>query len=941
MAIIGRESELAVLRRFFGTLSDGTATIVLEGEPGVGKTTLWIAGVGEAESLGHRVLQARPGAAEEQLSFSALGDLLHGALDETLAVLPPPQRHALSRALLIEDAPNLPPDEHAVGLATLNAFRALADEAPLIIAVDDVQWLDAASSSALAYAARRLRAEQVGMLLARRTNVESPLVAELRSVLRERFQELDVGPVDSRTLLLVIRGELGVNPPRPILEEVHRASGGNPLYALEIVRTLRGGSSLAAGQPLPVPESLRDLVHGRVRALPSESRDFLLASALLSRPTVPVVESATGIARSSGLGPALDAQIVELEGDRIRFTHPLLTAGLYETTDPSRRRQVHGRLAELVEDPEARARHLAASVDVPTEAVADALEDAARYARGRGALPAAALLLERARELTPSSLPAEQERRTVDAARLHFGSGDSSRAQALLQDVLRGAVGSSRARALETLARIKSLEAQAASIELFQQAIDAAEGDSEILAAAHEGVATCLLQTRERLPDSLQHVRLAVELAFEVGDEGLAAEALGTRLLVETLLGLGTAAETAEQALALEEMAQARRVMAQPLVNVALHRWWTDQLGPAREALLEMLGRSRDVGDESSLAYVLVLLGLVETVLGELASAVARVHEGEEAAAQSGQEWLRMYSLAVLSLAEAHRGNEQRAREAAARVFETVSTTGGGLSKLYADAAMGHLELALGRPDAAEGALEPAVAVARREQIAEPAAIRFVVDYIEALIALGRPEHAADVLAWYEENAHRLERSSAIAASLRCRGMLAAQAGALDRALAAYEEALAWHTKVDIPLDRGRTLLALGAAQRRSKLRREARATLEEAMAVCEGVGAAIWAQRARDELRRISGRAPSRHLLTPAEEHVAALVAEGKTNREVATALFLSERTVEGHLSHVFGKLGVKRRGEVGPALAARLRQGIPESNTGDSPVSRSQPAP
>jgi DNA-binding CsgD family transcriptional regulator len=198
-----------------------------------------------------------------------------------------------------------------------------------------------------------------------------------------------------------------------------------------------------------------------------------------------------------------------------------------------------------------------------------------------------------------------------------------------------------------------------------------------------------------------------------------------------------------------------------------------------------------------------------------------------------------------------------------------------------------------------------------------------------------------ELLDWYERHARRLERAAPLANCVRCRGQLAAQAGDLHGALAAYADALEWHAQVELPLDRGRTLLALGTTQRRTKRRREARATLEEALAVFEGIGAALWAERARDELKRISGRAATPGALTPAEERVALLVAEGKTNREVAAALFLSDRTVEGHLSRVFGKLGIRHRGEVGPALASRQIQGIDSSNTGDSPVSAAPSAP
>jgi DNA-binding CsgD family transcriptional regulator len=233
--------------------------------------------------------------------------------------------------------------------------------------------------------------------------------------------------------------------------------------------------------------------------------------------------------------------------------------------------------------------------------------------------------------------------------------------------------------------------------------------------------------------------------------------------------------------------------------------------------------------------------------------------------------------------------------------------------------ALAHLDLSSMRADDVVSRLAPVVDRIRQEAIVEPGFIRCVIDQAEALIELGRREDAEELLEWHEGHARRLERLSALANCARCRGLLAAQAGALDEALGCYGEALDLHTRVVIPPDRGRTLLALGAAQRRLKRRREARATLEEALAVFERIGAALWAERARAELKRISGRAATPGALTPAEERVAALVAEGKTNREVAAALFLSERTVEGHLARIFGKLGIRHRTEVSRALHSR----------------------
>jgi len=943
-AIVGRDAELALIRDFVAGVSDGALALVLEGEAGVGKTTLWSAGVAEAEERGLRVLQTRPAESETALSFSGVGDLLDAVLDEALAPLPDPQRRALARALVLEEDEGPAPDERAVGVAVLGALRALAEMGPLVVAVDDVQWLDAASSAALGYAARRLRAECVGVLMARRAPLESTLLAELsRSLPSERFSNVEVGPVDLSALHHVVHDHLGVTLPRPLLVEVHEASGGNPFYALEIVRTLqRKGISIEAGQPLPVPESLHELVHGRLFALPPESRDYLLAAAAHAHPTSSLTEAASGVGRSAGLTPALEARIVELEGDRIRFTHPLLAAGAYEAADPVRRAEVHARLAELLEDPEARAWQLAASVSQPDESVAAVLEDAAARARARGAPRPAALLLDRARELTPVDRLGEGYRRTVDAAYLHYESGDSPRAEAQLREVIAELTpGRSRAKAVVRLARVRAYEALAEAAELFLQAADEAEGDREILAVAHEGVATCLWRLYERLNEAVEHADLAAQFALEVGDNGLAGEAFGTRSVAEFLLGRESAAATAARALALQPAAEHLRVLAQPRFAAAADLGWTGALEDARDELVELLRRSSELGDESSPPLVLAHLSLFECELGELDSALARALDGQAASEQSGQHTIFAFNLALESLVEAQRGRPESARAAAIRALELVPETGGRQAELIATWALGHLELALGDPGAALARLEPFVQFVRKEAIVEPCAIPFVVDQIEALIALGRREEAGELLDWYEGNARRLERDSAIAACLRCRGFLAASDGRLDDALSAYADALEWHGRVEIPLDRGRTLLARGVALRRGKRRREARATLDEALAGFERIGAGLWAERARAELRRISGRAPAPGALTPAEERVAALVADGKTNGEVAAALFLSERTVEGHLSHAFGKLGVRSRTELARVLASGAIQVVVEPNTGDSPVSGTRSAP
>ena len=939
--VVGRDAELASLRGFVSRIPAGSVVLALEGDAGVGKTTLWEAGLEEAGDRGFRVLAARPAESETALSFSGIGDLLDPVLEEAFAPLSAAQHRALSRALVLGDDEGPPPDPHAIGLALLNSLRALAGELPVVVAVDDVQWLDPASASGLAYAGRRLRSERVGVLLSRRSGLDSMLLSEFRRALpRDRVMNIDVGPLDAGGLHRVVQSHLGLVLSRPVLDEVRDASGGNPFYALEIVRTLqRSGVSVDGGQPLPVPESLHDLVHGRLLALPPQSRDFLLAAAAHAHPTIVVSEAASGIDREAGLRPALEARVVVLDKSRIRFTHPLLAAGAYETADRARRAVIHARLAELLDDPEARAWQLAASIESPDEAVAETLEEAAKHARRRGALRSAALMLDRASGLTPSDLQGDALRRAVDAAYLHFESGDSRRAEAQLREVIAPLPwGPRRARATVILARIRLYEAPDEAAELFAQVVAEAEGDRETLAVAHEGFASCSFWMFERLDEGLRHSEVALALALEIGDEALAADVLITLLSAEALLGRPSAETTADRAAALQDSAADRRILDQPLVSLAEYWKWVDAHERGRAVLVDLMRHAHDLGDENAPPWLLFLLGDVERLLGNLEAALDCARAGKEAADQSGQPLFARHNLALEALVQAQLGRPKETRDAARRVLEATAEN---YARLVAGEALGHLALVLAAPEVAVAQLEPSLVFVRREAIAEPGACRFTIDLIEALVELGRRDDAVEILDWYEGNARRLERASALANCRRCRGLLAAQAGELGAAFADFEDALAWHDRARIPLDNGRTLLALGVAQRRAKRRREARATLEKALALFERIGAALWAERARGELRRISGRAATTGALTPAEERVAALVAEGKTNREVAAALFLSDRTVEGHLSRIFGKLGVRHRTEVARALASLQTQGIVDSNTGDSPVSAEPAAP
>ena len=725
---------------------------------------------------------------------------------------------------------------------------------------------------------------------------------------------------------------------------MHQAAGGNPFYALEIIRTLqRTGVSVEAGSPLPVPESLHDLVHGRLLALSPESRDFTLAAAAHAHPTISITESASGIGRDAGLRPALEADIVVLDGDRIRFTHPLLAAGAYETADPLRRAVIHARLADLLDDPEARAWQLAASVDAPDEAVAAALEEAAERARARGAPRPAALLLERAADLTPEGAESDCRRRTVSAVYAHHAAGDTDRARLLLEPALgRTSPGPDRAGLLVALARIRSYDDDVrGASELYRQAIAEAAPGSLVEAYAQEGLGGTLFRLRERLDEAVAVSAEAAATAYGLGVPQLEAETLATKAVSEAALGLAEADETAKAALLLQPACADRPVLRQPVFPVTVVRFWHDDLEGAHQAYETIAEAARELGDESSLPYLYVMLGQIDCALGRFEKALSETQEGHAIAEQAGQTALVAYGLAVRAVAEALLGRVDEALSSGSRALELARETSGAPAWIFATWALGHLALARGDAQEAVSVLRPLVEHHRRERIEEPGALPFLPDAIEANIECGHLDEANQMLDSYESAARRLDRRRGIAAVRRLRGVLAAASGDVESALSELEAAVELYSTGDTPFERARSLLALGVAQRRAKRRKEARATLDEALAVFERLGAALWAERVRAELKRISGRAASPDALTPAEERVAALVAEGKTNKEVGAALFLSDRTVEGHLSRVFAKLGIKHRAELPRALAAFQTPEAGDSNTGESPVSAGPVAP
>ena len=352
-------------------------------------------------------------------------------------------------------------------------------------------------------------------------------------------------------------------------------------------------------------------------------------------------------------------------------------------------------------------------------------------------------------------------------------------------------------------------------------------------------------------------------------------------------------------------------------LGVILHL--ADDLGGARDQIDAALEASAAIGDEASVPLLLRYRATTGWLTGDWEQALQDAVEGHEVAIQTGQPSQQAVLAGTRSLLLAHLGHVDEARDTAEHALDMSAQTGAMFGTMLATSALGFLELSLENPSEADRHLGPLVERMESAGIREPGAVRFVPDEIEALIALGRVEEAEALLSRLEERARRLDRPSALAAAGRARGMLETTRGRHEDGLAALASAFAEHDRARMPFERARTLLARGSLERRTKRKSVARDSLQEALEAFEHLGARLWIERARTELASIGGRAPSSGELTPTEKRVAELVAEGRATKEVASLLFVSPKTVEGHLSRIYAKLGVHSRTE----LAARIRSG------------------
>jgi DNA-binding CsgD family transcriptional regulator len=908
LALVGRDPELEAIGRWLAT--ERPSLLQIEGEAGIGKTALWETATRAGREAGARVLTCRPVEVETGVAYSGLASLLEPVLADVRDELPPPRLRALEGALRLRDVTGSRLDETAVALGTLSALRTAAARQPVVVAVDDVQWLDGSSRVAITYALRNLRpGDDVLALLACR--LPGAGLLELAGAdLATRAERLQLGLLSIGAVHRLVTSRLGASLSRPKLMRVHAASRGNPLHALELARVLAGTTT---GSPATIPDSLADVLRARVEGAPQRTRVLLLLVAAAGDPRASHLERLTDDSGAEqALEDALRRDLLLVAEGRVRFSHPLLASTVYGDANELERRRVHLRLAAAAAAPEERARHLALADDTPDEAVAAELARAGAAACRQGARSAGAALYEQSAGLTPAGDEEARAHRLIAAADAHFEAGEPDRARALLEEAASGA-GPSRFVALCHLGRqLDETVGGDAALAAFREALET--DDAAVATQAHRGLAQALtyVGSAER---ALEHADTAVAIAEPLADRVALVYALAMQAFVRKMTGHPGWRASLDRALALEAEVDLPDLDASPSAFDADTRRLILELDEARRAYERMLVRAGERDDVPTEAWCRFGLASLEIAAGNWERAAEHGDELSDLADQAAV--LRLPALRTKAHLATVRGDVAAARAHLDAIVERAEPAGEFHNLRAGLHLRGLLELSLGDAAAAIPPLERARQIAERMAIREPGILTFLVDEVEARAGVGDADAAASALGAFEACVSEGDFPWVAPLVARARGLVAAARGDLVEARTQLDAAVAGESAIPMPLERARARLALGRVLRRAQQRSEAQAVLEHAVARFDELGAALWAESARAELARIGGRAPSGDDLTPTEQRIAELVASGMTNREVAAALFVTPKTVESTLTRIYRKLGVRSRTELARRLA------------------------
>ncbi len=919
--LVGRERECAFLEALVEDARAGRSRVlVLRGEPGIGKTAL----LEHAIALGSEthVLSCRGVESESEIAFSGLAELLRpvvGLIDE----IPEPQRGALSAVLAL--APPIATERFAAYLGVLSLLELASRKTPLLVALDDAHWLDGSSAEAISFVARRVRAEAIGILIAMRTTEPSAFVPDAL----DELVLTGLDPSAAEELLLVDHPDLS---PLAVAELI-RSSAGNPLALQELPRYIEHQQleGVDPTEPLRSGPRIESAFLRRIRRLPSDAQQALLvASAGASDTARTIIRGLGGL----GLGPetlepAESAGLLSLREGRFVFDHPLVRSAIYYGSSPIERRAAHRVLADALagdEDPDLRAWHRAAAVSDPDEQVALELEGVAVRARERAGHAPAAAAFERAARLSPA--PEARARRLYAASAAVASVGGGDHALALLAEALESTADEDlRADIQHLRGRLLTSQGERGVGDLLlteglrvvdrdptKGTVMVAEAIGGYIWAAEPHRLSEVSEIALRLPwpkggVAELFVKLAVGMARVT--EGRSEEARS--------LGLSAAAD-------LERDADLR---AEPRIGGFIGQllYIVEEFDRARALLKRVVEETRTAAALPGLAYGLTALGITETRAGRWAAASAALHEAVELTGLAGSANDYAFSVVMLARLEAGQGKPTDSRAHAEAALDIARTHNLSLHAITANGAIGFLRLSEGRPADAVGPLREGIRLleesGRSDAILQP---YLTPDLIEAYLRSGSRPEAEPLLARYEPEVERTGVASARAAILRCKGLLAPEDGfeeVFRRALSAHADA-----PCPTPFEIARTRLCFGERLRRARRRGEAKSELEAALAEFEHLGARPWAEKARAELELAGSRAPRprpqglESLLTAQEFRVALAVGSGARNREAAAQLFLSPKTIENHLGHVFEKLGIRSRAELARMVAMQERE-------------------
>ncbi|WP_210438436.1 helix-turn-helix transcriptional regulator [Nocardioides xinjiangensis] len=904
MGLVAREPELAVIADVLDRAPADVRALVLVGEPGVGKTSLWEVGLAHGSARGMRVLVARASASETGLPFAGLIDLLDEVSGADLDDVPPPQRHALEVALYRADPGEHPPTDQVVSLALLSTLRSLARREHVLVAVDDLQWLDPPSQLALAYASRRLP-DHATLLLARRPGAATPVEQALPD---ERLGSLTVGALSLGGTRQLLAARLGLRLPHHLLRRVYDTTLGNPLFALEVGRLLSGRDPELVGDDLPVPDAVEDLLGLRVADLHPAARRVLLALALAADLRTAQVAALAG---ADAVEEAVRAHVVQAQGDRIRPTHPLLAEAARRAASADDVRRLHADLAAIVSDDQRQVLHLALAATGPDRRLAARLDAAVRGATARGSIRLAADLAGHALRLTPVGEP--DAARVMVLAKLLQMAGDKHRLTELLAP--RAASLPDRADRVRAHVLLTGgvVHGNDDILRHLQQALDEAGDDSglRLRVLCHLAENEAVIEVRNvEVADRKAAEAVAASAAGSAGDQRLA---LYTRVWTSALRGRPLDGLLERY----EALASGSTYLARTPGRVAGQQHvWRGEPGPARARFEAFRSLAAERGEPSPYALARLHLCELELRVGRLDAAEELLDEWAASLDSSLLHW-PMYER-CRSLLAAGRGDAARAREWGGRAVAQAEEMGVRWDWLEATRALGVAALLDHRPEEAVRHLRTVWAHTRREGVLDPGAFPAAPDLVEALVEVGDPAGAREVVDVLAEAADVQDHPWARLASGRGRAAVALASGWSDDVAADLAGVAASYARLGLAADAARTWLLLGRAQRRSRKWGAARESLGCAVGLYEQMAAPGWAAAARAELERVGARRPGGGRLTATERRVADLAADGLSNKEIARVLVVTVSTVEFHLRNTYSKLGIRSRMELAQGLAA-----------------------